>query len=383
MNNRYDFSDIEDTLLAIKGNPNASNLKALQIELNKYYKDAICKEILYTNNTDKLFFGMCVMPVVSGDMAVNIMVNNDTIRITEYYLELDSRLFNPILNLSSKELTAIILHEIGHLVADSTPVEELRKYIDAYISNTGDNLKLSDSQQYKYILSFGIKDALIKLTSIFIRSDEEMIADFNSVYNGYGPYLESALLKIKSKSTQLNKNVSNKLVVLQWTLRLYKDVKFKRISALHTIEKCKKSTGSRLVVRDMDMVSRNLKQIDDSSLIKEDYKLFTEKFTLFQNFKRKGIRAYEDDLYEYNIRYKTSDLEVDALVLLRQINSRIAIIEDYLNDEDLSEQERIRTQKLLAGFMELRSKLSNKDVVKYKYNSLWVQTPEIKQRTML
>ena len=83
MNNRYDFSEIEEALLSIKSNPNARNLKTLQIELNKYYKDAVCKEILYTNNTDKLFFVMCVMPVVSGDTALNITVNTNPIRINE------------------------------------------------------------------------------------------------------------------------------------------------------------------------------------------------------------------------------------------------------------------------------------------------------------
>jgi len=383
-NNKYNFEDMEYIILDIKANPSAQNLKNLQVELNKYYRDSICRQVLYTNNTDKLFFGMCVMPVINGDSAVDIIISNKPIKISEYYLEIDSRLFDPLLNLTSKEIVAIILHEVGHLINDSTPVDELRKYIDAYLSTTNDSLTLSDSEHYKYILAVGIKDSLRKLTSIFIRSDEETMADFNAVTNGYGEHLEKALNKIRSRTSQLNKNVSNKLIVLQWTLRLYKDVKFKRISALHTIERCKKATPSKLQANDMDTIANSLRQIDDAALIKEDCRLFNEKFTLFQNFKRKGIRSFEDDLYEYNIRYKTSDLEVDALVLLRQINSRISIIEDYLNtEEDLSDKEKERTEKLLADFMELRSKLSEKDICKYKYNSLWVQTPDIKVRNTI
>ena len=89
-------------------------------------------------------------------------------------------------------------------------------------------------------------------------------------------------MKIKSKSSQLNKNVSNKLVVLQWTLRLYKDVKFKRIAALHTIEKCKKSTGSKLVVRDMDreidVVCKYMPKLEQALDIKEDHVMSADHF---------------------------------------------------------------------------------------------------------
>ena len=57
----------------------------------------------------------------------------------KYYLELDSKLL--MLNLTSREFTAILLHEIGHMVINDIPVKRVRENIDKYFQDKDKILK--------------------------------------------------------------------------------------------------------------------------------------------------------------------------------------------------------------------------------------------------
>lgn len=369
----YNFRPLEDAMTAIKMMPSdRNNLKKLQLELNKFFKDSVCREVIYTNNTDKLFFGMSVIANINADTAKKILLTDEKVRIQEYYIELDSRLFGVLLDLSARELTAIILHEVGHLVNDSQPVEELRNEIAKHLAQTNSNIMISDSQYYIDLMSFGIKDALRKITTIFNKNlREEYIADEFVVACGYGKDLESALGKIVKSSIALNADVNNKFVVLQYVLRLYKDVKFKRIAALRAFNKAKSVTPSTLEIREINGAIRSLNQIDDASLIKE---------SAFKKLKYNSMRQLEDDMYEYSIRVKNVDEEADTLMLLREINTKIAVIDDYINSERLSDAEKERWFDLMNKYRSLRDYLSKKQTYTSKSYELWVKTPAVNTR---
>lgn len=377
----YDFSTLESIMFNLKSNQSSADLRRLKSELNKFFKDSQCKEVIYTQNTDKLFFGICIIPMVTGDDAMEIVTSNEKIRISSYYLELDSKLFQ--IGLSARELVAILLHEIGHIVNTSEPVEDVRQSIDIYLDNNDTTIKISDAAQYKDILAFAIKDSIRKFTSLFEMSDNEIIADEFSVRCGYGRDLESAYNRILRSAGRVNRDVDNKLIVLQWVLRLYTDVKFKRIRAIHLLQNAKKGTASELLTREMNIVIRALNQIDDDVLLQESLDLFKHTNQIYKNFKYKGMRTLEDDLYELQIRVKNADVEDEALALLRQINMRLAIIDDYVTTEKLSEQEIERWWALKSKYLLLREELSKKTTYSGKYYGLFVQTPTVKSRFQL
>ena len=61
MNNiNYDFSAFINVFNRMKehGSATPSDLGTLKNELNGFFKDSKCKDVLYTNNTDKMFFGI-------------------------------------------------------------------------------------------------------------------------------------------------------------------------------------------------------------------------------------------------------------------------------------------------------------------------------------
>ena len=56
----FDFSKIENILFTLDDDHSGAKLSQLKNEINKFFFKAQCKEVLYTVNSDKLFFGMMV-----------------------------------------------------------------------------------------------------------------------------------------------------------------------------------------------------------------------------------------------------------------------------------------------------------------------------------
>ena len=75
------------------------------------------------------------------------------IRISRYNLEYDSHLFNPTLGMTAREIMALTLHEIGHVVNDITPIQHARQYLDEYLAKTGESVPMSQSYNYRDSLS--------------------------------------------------------------------------------------------------------------------------------------------------------------------------------------------------------------------------------------
>jgi len=377
----YNFEGLITSMFNLKQDQSPRTLNQIKYELNKFFKDSKCLDVIFTRNTDKLFFGMCVMPVVKEDDVMEIMTGDNKLRINSYYLEIDSKILDPILNLSANELTATILHEVGHIVNDATPVEEVRNGLASYLATNDEALILSSAIQYQQILAYGIKDSLRKVTSMFSRRDVEIIADEFVVRCGFGNELESAYSKIVKYAGRINRDVSNKFIVLQYVLRVYKNVKMRRINAIAALNKGKASTASVLEKREIDNMIRRLKQIDDDTLIGESVSIFKKASESFKKMKYKGMRALEDDLYEYNLRAKNVDEQDEALIIIRQLNTRIAMIDDFIKtEEQLNEKDKERWGKLLDKYILLREDISKKSTYTEKYYGLFVQTPIIKSR---
>lgn len=371
----YNFEYIDDAMQDIidsNQRPTSSMLKNLRNQLNRAFPDCNCLQVIYTDNTDKLFFGMCCYPDLSDQEVKDIIQDDNPIRVTKYVIEMDSKLFDPILNLSAKELTAIIMHEVGHMTNTSNPADEVRKAIDMYLAKNNDVIKLTDSVNYTYILKYAIQDTMLKLTSVFYDKDAEYKADGFAIKNGYGPHLESAMEKIYRKGYVVNRDVNDKFIVMSWCLRLYRNVKLRRIPALRTINKAKSLSASRMEINYLDNLANRLKRIDDMSLIESvvGKKLF--------NLKMKGISGFENDLYEYRMMITNIEEQDEAIMLMRQINSRLAILEDMLENKNSNESQVKKINKLIEGFKEAREDLAKKVTYKDRFIGVVVNYPAIK-----
>lgn len=366
------ISDIKDIYNKTPANIPKSKLTDLKNSLNKFFNDAKCLEVIYTNNTDKMFFGMCVVPKIETNELLYILTEDNPIRIEKYYIEIDSKLLDPLLGLTDQEITACLLHEIGHLVNTSAPVDMVRKEIDVYLMDNGETISADSVIKHPTVMKFGVIDSIRKTTSMFENAkDEEILADQFVIECGYGDYLISAFKKIQSKALTLTKDVSNKFTALIWSFKLYNNINDRRIAANKTLNKIKKTTGSTSVKNFADVVIKDINKADTLNESNKDDPRAKYKF------KYNILRKYEDDYYELALRLKSANIEVDALNLLRDINSRLSVIEEFLESVELQESDRKRFTALYDKYVLLREALSKKNIVKNKHMSLWVEYPDI------
>ena len=214
----YDFSDLEYACATIIDSDGRKGLDSLKRELNRFFKDSNCKEIIFTRS-DKLFFGMCVYPQVDKELVTEILQDDKLVRFNQYTIEIDSKILHPALMITPREFAAMILHEVGHIVNDPAPVDEVRKVIALQLVKKGDSLNIPKTAQYYTIISYGIKDTVRKMTSMFfIYKNGEVLADEFVHMCGYGDDLNSIFDKICRSGMKINDPNVNRLTSLAWSL---------------------------------------------------------------------------------------------------------------------------------------------------------------------
>lgn len=385
----YDFSGILSVLDKYTGENALSamsfqDLRTIKDELNKFFKDSTCKEVLYTTNNDKMFFGAKVIAMIDPDNVYEYLMGDGKDRISEYIIELDSHLFNPILNLSSREILAVILHEIGHIVGDSEPIQNARDALNRYLAANKDHIRISQSIHYKEILAYGLKDYLSKSGSMFYTDDiSEIHADEFAEAYGLSDALDSAYNKIVKGNMKLYSNCEvSKFVVFGWTLSLYRNLKIRRIGAIKTLARAKHLTGSRLEKMEMENVIKRIKRIDDSVVFESFDSIKIKLKEKMKKARLNNLKTIDGTFYELNMQVRNVEDENDALYLMRQINNSIAIIDEYRNSPDCDSYEAERCSNMLDKFTQLRDKLSSTVVYKNKNYGVFVNYPDIVENRM-
>ena len=378
----YNFDDLSTYMAKVKQNPNSHNLNNLKDELNKFFKDSTCKEIIYTLNTDKMFFGMSVLPVIDSNMVAKSITSDEKIRIIGYYLEFDSKLFDL---LTTRELVAVLLHEVGHMVNDSRPMQIVSDGLNLQLARKNENITRLSDVEFKELMVFAYSNSLQKLYSIFESRDEEVIADEFSVACGFGDELENAIKKIVRNTGTLNKGVNSKLAIIQWSLRVYRDLALRRLVAIKTLKKIYSMSPSELEKRTIRNVVRTLEEPTKAKALAEGSfidRMLDKTSSAYRSFKYRGMRSLEDDLYEYSLRIENVETEEDALIILRGVNLRMSMIDDYILEQgkNISDSEKERWFKLKNKYQLLRDKLGAKKIYKDKYYSLFVNTPVVHSR---
>ena len=379
---RYNFDSFIDAFNNMKRNCAATpeDLRTIKNELNKFFADSVCKEVLYTDNMDKMFFGIKIVPMIDADDIFDYLVDDQPQRVAKYVVEFDSHLLNPIQNFQATELLAMLLHEVSNLIGDSEPIEAARNALNAYLAANNDYIKVSQSIHYKEILTYGLKDYLSKARSMFYTSDiSDLYAHELTAAYGFNDDLASAYRKISHDNIKLYENTElSKFITFSWTLSLYKNMRIRRVSSIRTLSRAKQLTGSRLEKMEIDNVIKRIRRIDDDILIESAIDSVRAKIReKMRKARLNNLRTIDSAFYELNMQVRNVEDEDDALWLMRQINNNIAIIEEYRNSTDCDEYEREKWNQVLNKFIDLRDRLSKTTVYKNKQYGIFVNYPEI------
>ena len=362
-----EIGEINLSVINLKAKPgNKIELNKIKDCLNKIFPDSKCVDVIYTVNTDKMFFGIVTLPILSPNEILNIMTSDEDSKIATYKVELDSKLFCDTIDLSVDEITALIVHEVARLVNDYYPINNARYLIDKAVLDYGITLKMSEYVPYIEIIGYGIKEAARRSVSIF--ENNYLVPYYLDETYELTDSLRRAITKLENKGNLWDTEVDNKSIIVKWVVRLYTDILKYRIMSLHTLEKGIELTGSVLIVNEMKNIVKKLRRIDDYSLMQEASSIINffndskkANLSALDRFKANGIKNYYDDFYE--IQFEVNNMDNDrgtAVALLHKINSRMSVIDDYISTEpELNLQTKKRLADLYYKYDELRGNIAS------------------------
>ena len=345
------------------------DVKNIRNCLDRIFKpDATCINFIYTVNTDKLPFGCIVFPRLSGEEINNFLIVGESTRIDEYEVEIDSKLFD--YGLTDEQVVQVILFNVYHMIKDIKPCDVVREAIDDYFTKSASQLAIRNSIQYQAILYLGIVDALQQVTSCLYLPNDIVNDAFLESLGLY--YFEDTLNKLYQRFPDCDNEATRmpKLSMIEWTLRVYDDVDKERIPAIHLLNKVKSITASTLYIDRINAVINALNRIDTSIAVSEAVnQVFMEakrRGGLLAYLKYSGLRDIENDLYEFQLRAKNSESEQEVLYALKQINARLAILDDYIR-ENPDDPDIDRWIGVKEEYMDIRDILAKKKLHKRNY----------------
>ena len=382
------FNKPEENLVT----PSLSLLEDMKNQLNNLFQESgiICTNVIYTNNTDKPFFGVIINPGISAAESMIIIASDEDIKLKSYQVELDSKLFN--LGLDAAELTATLIYEISSMMCDNGAIENTRAIVDLNSLKDDDVIYLRDSANYAQLIIYALKDTLYKVSSVMFKTDPDII-----ISNQYIQALDlqeeiiSAEQKISTSVFGTEDTLRDpKASVMNWMLLMYKDMKHNSRLVKDTLKDAKSFTGSRLVKAEIDKTIDAVNNINNQIVIEnctlnehfdKAHMSAVNELSLFQSLKRSGLRSIEDDLYEFAIRLKNCETEDDAMFILRGINTRLNILEDYLiqNADSINDNEKKHWQSVANQYRNLRQELAKKKIGNKKQYGIWFDYDKLDQ----
>lgn len=341
------------------------NLTEIQDALNTMFPSYECVDFMYTQNTDKIPFGVIVTPVLTSDHINKILLSGEEMGLNKYCAELDSKVFQ--YGLDAEEVTAILIYDIVHMCSNSTPVKRLREAIDEYFVTTQTQLKIRESIQYQQILAFGLVDTLIKFSNC-LYLDPDVINDAYLDSIGLGESFTTAISKLFNNIPGMTNDASRMpgLIILDWCFRLYGDIEHQRIPAIKQLERSKDITASVLYKRIVDRAIDALHKIDtDSLIIESSLDRIKRNDSIYAQIESGSLESMEDDFYEFVVRSEQAESDDDIRYILKEANLRLAVLDDYIRNEYLTESDKQMWTDQYIKYSNLRDRVGRNCDFKY------------------
>ena len=335
--------------------------------LNKIFSDKHCVGFKYTENTDNEYFGVFVNPTISNSDLMTILVDTEEFQLDRYQVELDSKL----LDLGAEYTAAYIVEDIANTMYP-TAITNLRAFIDEVLAKTEENINIRNAINCNALLIWGIKDTLHKLTSMKYRIfDTDMVGlnKYSRTFNTHDTLTVCADI-VKKNTVGLYATVKKPdMSPLQWTFIVYNDFAHEFKDIRDKLSDAISLTGSKLMKAELEKTLKALNRAS-TEVVREQTDLLNEarKVSLFKQIKTNGLKAVENQLYEFKVRIKSCNDEDEAMWILRGISANLTILEDYVdNTPNLSESEKARWEECIDQYRQLRRELGAKKFQKYNF----------------
>lgn len=362
----------------------------LRKELNKAFPDFQCSEVVYTDNFDKNFFGIMVVPcgqdpvwLVDHLLAGLSIINNDKefipFKFDKYLLEIDGRLIRDF-HLTYNQIAALIIQEICAMNS-TEPMLRLRNAIDNYICMNNTRIDINTiMERQSSIFYLVVTVTLHNITSLFTRFNFSVFDNVSDVVrDGLYEYFEQAY-KVLVTSGRIEE-VNTNMVLLSWYFDNYKNFNNSRDLEImfRDAMKYEPSQLNKRIIKTCINRTWGYLSGQESKYYDDVVTESTKRKGLLYQMKRNGLKSIEEDLYEYNMRLRNVETQDDAILLMRQINSRMSILEEYLEEDNMDEKDKERWTSCYKRYLELREALSKKTVYNRKMYGLFVDYNALQQ----
>lgn len=318
--------------------------------LNEIFPENQCIDVILTKNTDNMFFGVIVNPTITNVDLMSILVDTDDVDLDRYVVEIDSK---AVCLLDPDDLAVYLVRDIDAMM-NKGAIADVRAYLDILLAKQDDSIDLKNSINYSNILIYGIKHTMRQLTALSYNLNDKALSS-----SRLGTVVDSIKRAVPALSSVVQ---SPEMGILAWCLLIYRNLDTEYKEAIEVLTNAKSSTGSQVEKDEVDKVVKALRRASSESIAESvQYDMLHEKgFSLFKSLKKNGLRGIEDDLFEYKVRIKNCTEQEDAIYILRCINTRLGILEDYLDNNEVSDREREHWMSVMDQYRMLRYEVGKK-----------------------
>ena len=342
------IQEIENSLNQIANGDREKGITDLGKGLSDFLKKDISVKVIPTKKT-KQFFAMCIIPSVSTiDKIISLIANNKgTIsaisslwkKTNNWTVEIDEKLLSG--NFSVRELTAIALHECGHVIQTNSIPNRISTIIQLQIAeaSTSDSTSLR-SKAFSKFLSIPIVHVCTCGDGDSIK--KELKADKFAAKCGYGNELISAINKLNnyagsslstkdslSKSVSMTLSMSSALQEREAKLVRYQTAKLMDRLPMNFMRESVMDVAQTLRLPDEKVYDLRECTIDWGNE-KEDVTSFI--YTEFLSIGKKKLKPILPREIDY-IEAKSADMRSadDKLMMLSYTTSKLELCRYYLD----------------------------------------------------
>lgn len=357
--NKDKFTAIDGAFLVLKeDHQSKAALEIIKTSLESCFGTTFDVSVVQTVANQPIFI-MSVFPEISTiDKIISaVSSNKETDSIKKLWennkrwtIELDEKIFSDnIISCSNKELTAALLHEVGHIVTSTSIPNRISLIMRYEISKTSlSNKMMLKDKLFRTVLSLPILNACVcdgKRDKSSIK--DEIKADSFVKKMGYHSELLSVLTKISDNARYTNSGTINDNLkeVTNYSLNTLGDIqarkaKLAKRSLLSLREACQSPFIESVLNKSIDMLFEdNPNSLSFINGRKEEYTMeradkdieegyFTEFFG-FGTHNLKRIDPAELDYVDVKINQIKS--EDDKMMLVSYIHSKIDEVEYYIS----------------------------------------------------
>ena len=388
------FKSIDNAFLVLQEDKTSeTGKKIIKDSLNEIFDVEFDIEIIPVNDNSPLFV-MSVFPEKSvvSKIISSVTTNSGNIETIKklwqqnkkWTLEIDERILNKnFINCSNRELTALVLHEIGHVVCTNSIPSRISTIIQYEIAKSKlENKILAADKLFSKILALPILNACVSDSR---KSDKplsvEIKADNFAKKMGYQQELLSVLKKITTnqkypKGGTINKNMEE---MTKFSINTLNQLKAREDNLLKkNLVSLKKECVSPYIESYIDDFYNTIFETGNKSISSIEHLTFMENradsivenyYTEFFFGKKKLSKIDPAELDYIDIKTNEIKNENDKMMLISYIHSKLDIIDFYLEilkDPKLAKKYNVPNSADQLERMRTRLLTSRENILKYK-----------------